>query len=351
LSDVTKWKVRGPVATLSTEFATWDLNQEAWQPAQSLTVVTFRPDGKASTSDFHNPDGSVAHTRWYYDDAGRLTETNFWLNDAPPNRAVYSYDNVGRHVRTVEVNQDGTQKDSEICSYDASGQKTKVHFIAPQRSDVLFGVEGTDYKYGAPGATTMTVTYDEHDLLTEVHFHDVNRHLLRQVTFIRDSTGRLLSEEMRLVEMPFPNLLKESPESSSPEAHARKLATLTKLLGAAQGFSSTTYAYDPKGRLLERTHRMGALGEDRATYRYDDHDNPIEETTEHRSRDASIKEDGTIDYSADHLNIQHNRLEYRYDAQGNWTERIVSFRVEPNPDFQRSNVEPRTITYHPVAPA
>lgn len=132
MSDVARWKVRGPVESLSAEFAMWDLNQEVWQPAGPTTVTLFRPDGKVSASDFHNPDGSVAHTRWYYDDAGRLTESNFWLNDAPPNKVVYSYDNAGRHVRTVEVNQDGARRNFEICSYDAGGQRTKVHFIAPQ---------------------------------------------------------------------------------------------------------------------------------------------------------------------------------------------------------------------------
>jgi len=80
--------------------------------------------------------------------------------------------------------------------------------------------------------------------------------------------------------------------------------------------------------------------------RYDDHDDPIEETAEHRNREASIDENGTVHYSSDRVILQHNSLEYRYDAHGNWTERIVSIRVEPNADFQRSNIERRTITYH-----
>ena len=42
---------------------------------------------------------------------------------------------------------------------------------------------------------------------------------------------------------------------------------------------STTYAYDQKGRRIERQMRMGDLGGHLTTSRYDDHDNPIEETT------------------------------------------------------------------------
>jgi hypothetical protein len=44
--------------------------------------------------------------------------------------------------------------------------------------------------------------------------------------------------------------------------------------------------------------------------------------------------------------LQRNRFVYRYDAQGNWIERMVWYRLEPNLDFQRSNVERRAITYH-----
>ena len=40
------------------------------------------------------------------------------------------------------------------------------------------------------------------------------------------------------------------------------------------------------------------------------------------------------------------RSEYQYDAQRNWTERAVWSRLAPNPDFQRSNVTRREITYY-----
>ena len=37
--DVTKWKVRGPVATLTTEHSTWDIASEKWQPARGLVTT------------------------------------------------------------------------------------------------------------------------------------------------------------------------------------------------------------------------------------------------------------------------------------------------------------------------
>jgi hypothetical protein len=94
---------------------------------------------------------------------------------------------------------------------------------------------------------------------------------------------------------------------------------------------------------------MGGLGGDSTTYRYDAHDDPVEETVEYRSREGSLDETGNVHYSSDRVIVQHNRFEYRYDAHMNWTERIVSFRPESEPDFQRSNIERRAITYY--APA
>jgi len=91
---------------------------------------------------------------------------------------------------------------------------------------------------------------------------------------------------------------------------------------------------------------MGNLGGDFTTYSYGDRDDPVEETTEHKSREGSFDETGNMHYSSDRMNVQHNQLEYLYDEHENWTERIVSFRSESEPNFQRSNIEHRIITYY-----
>ena len=44
--------------------------------------------------------------------------------------------------------------------------------------------------------------------------------------------------------------------------------------------------------------------------------------------------------------VQHVSFEYKYDAHGNWTDRIVSVRVEPNSAEQPSNIERRIVDYH-----
>jgi hypothetical protein len=244
MSDLAKWKVHGPVGTLRTEFATWDLNQEDWQPVQHFTVTSFRPDGTISTSDTHNPDGSIAHSRWLYNDAGRLTESNSCLNDGPIGRAVYFYDEAGRHVRTAQLSHDGTQTDSEICTYDAQSKRTKVRLLGLGGANTAYGIEGTDMALAAPGATMMTITYDEKDLATKVLFHDANHNLLRYVIFMRDSAGNLLNVEMHVGgESLFQDLANKVPS----EGREGMAVMLKQAFGEA--FSSTTYVYDTQAGL------------------------------------------------------------------------------------------------------
>lgn len=328
VSDLAKWNVRGPVRTLRIESALWDLSREEWQPSGHFVVVAFRPDGKTSELTPHNPDGCVSRSKWLYDDAGRLLEIQ-----QPSGKTVYSYDEAGRHVRTVSVSQDGTERSAEACTYDASGRKTKVHFLAPQEPGVAhsYVVEGTEHGYGAPGAATMTVNYDQREQPAEVLFHDADRSLVRRVVFTRDGAGRLLSEELHFCEpIPFPTL-----------------ATLD-LFGPSRSLSSTTYSYEPAGRLSEQFVRMGALAEERTVFRYDEDGNPIEKVMERHSRQFGIDELGTILPTSARSQKEYIRFEYRYDSPGNWTERVVWSRLDPNPDFQRSNVERREIAYYPL---
>ena len=338
MSDLRKWKVRGPVRTLRTEFAEWDLQREEWQPARYFTLVTFHPDGRIAQSDHHNPDGSVARSKFLYDENSRLTESQFGTDpEAPSSTTLYFYDDAGRQARTVQMNSGSTPRDIEVFTYDSRGLKTKVCFLTiPEPCS--YGVEGTEFSYGASGATTMTVRYGETALPDEVLFLDARNSLVRRVSFERDAAGRLLKEELHFGEQsPWPEL----PDSAAAEA-------LASLFGPSQTLSSTTYAYDPSGRVSERTTRMGSLSEDRDSFRYDDRGNTIEHTTEHEAHEVEIDEQGSPHSASEQSSRQHFRFEYRYDTFGNWTERVVWGRLEPNPDFQRSNIERREFTYHAV---
>lgn len=354
MSDLAKWRVHGPVKTLKSEFATWDRDQHDWQTVEHVTVASFHPDGAISSTDAYNPDGTIVHSQWFYDDAGQWIEFHSWMGDGPVGRTVYVYDQGGRPIRTTHRGPDGTSTDVEIYSYDSDGRKTKVQFLPCHETDSECGtnracgattgysIEGTDSAYGAPGATTMTIAYDERNLPAKVSFHDANHHPLNYVILLRDSAGRLMSEELHQGEKsPFQNYL----DAQAPAEERERLAALFDT-ALGNGFATTTYGYDVRGRLMTREHRMGNLGGNFTTYRYAERDDPVEEKTEHRTREASLDEAGNVQYSSDRITVQHNRFEYHYDPQENWTERIVLFRLESESNFQRSNIERRMITYY-----
>jgi hypothetical protein len=348
MNDLAKWNVHGPVQTLRIEHVEWDLSLEQWQTAEHFTLDRFHPGGRIGESESHNRDGSISRSSYAYDAVGRMQEAQFGMNGDPISKSIYSYDESGRLMRIVNVDRDGTQRESEAYSYGQDGKRTKVYFVPKQARDVGFsyGIEGTEMSYGATGAATITTRYEHRGQPDEVLFHDEDQSLLRRVIFTRDSTGRLMSEEMHLgEEMPFPDMEKER-ENAPEGARKAAAAAFAKLLGAQKAISSTTYKYDGKGRLLERRMRMWELGDHRTTFRYDNHDNPVEESIEDTSREMQIDEGGNLRPTNENTHIQHMCFEYRYDARGNWTERVVWSRLEPNPNFQRSNVARREITYY-----
>ena len=347
MNDLAGWKVRGPVRTLRSEHAEWDRGLQTWQAPRRVSTITFRRDGQASEGEFHNPDGSIARWARVYDAGGRIVEAQSWMDDAPRTRQRYSYDTQGRLAVVEEEAADGGRRHAERYSYDSVGRKTKVSALAsakPNMSMLYGGFEGTEQAYGADGAATLAVAYDDRELPAEASFHDAHGALIRRIVFSRDREGRLLN-----VVAQFPD---ESPFSLAPNdatastEEGAKMAAVLKAAFPDHVLSSTTYAYDENGRLLERTVRMGTLSEERTTFRYDDRDNPIAETLESRSRGMDIDDDGAARTSEEEPRVQHHRFDYQYDDRGNWTERVVSGRLGSEPEFQRGNIERRTITYH-----
>jgi YD repeat-containing protein len=335
------------VATLRSERATWDAEGQAWKPEPYFTETSFRRDGAISSSDTHNPNDSVAHSQWLYDSSGRLTESDSWMNNEAPQRTLYFYDEAGRHIRTTYLKEDGTQKDIETCTYDAEGKGTKTRMLPVSTGheggavSLGYSIEDTDMALGAPGAASMTTSYVGADKPAKVILEDTNQQIVTEVHFVRDDQGKLQSVETFIGDSQF----KDFVDRGSPERREAMAAFLKQAFGDA--FSRTTYNYDSQGRLIEKADTMGTMHEDHTTYGYDGvHDEPIEETSETRSRGATLEDDGAIHYNPDSVSTQHTRFEYQYDTHGNWIEQIVSSQSDTEAQFQPSNRERRTITYY-----
>jgi hypothetical protein len=349
MNDLARWALRGPVRSLRTHFAEWNPETGDWWPLKTRSVAMFRRDGQLSEIEHHNPDGSVPREVRVYDESGRLTEDQWWANDVLSRRVVHMYDAGGRPASSMTVDVDGTKREAELCRYDDNGRKTKVVFLSVPESGgascssgscgTMYGVEGTDVAYSAPGATTSTTTYDEYERPSEVSFHDANDALVSRVVFSRNQDGRVLTERM---EFAGPRgLLGSAVDANMPADERASLMELLNTVFDDQTFSLATYKYDEKGRRVESIRRMGKLSEARVTVRYDDFDNPVEEVRLDVNREMRM-DDGAVKSEERPSHVQH----VRFDAHGNWIERIVWQRMEPNTNERPSNVERRTIMYH-----
>jgi hypothetical protein len=215
---------------------------------------------------------------------------------------------------------------NETYSYDQNGKRTKTYFVSRHLVNAfMYSIEGTAHSYGAEGAGTITTRDDDGGKPNEVLFQDADQRLLRRVVLTRDGAGLLTTEELYLGdESPFPDIV----------------------FGPNSVLSSTSYTYDAKGRILERRTRTGELGDQRTTFGYDEHGNPADESHEDISREMQVDEAGVLQPMKESSSTHIVRFEYQYDAQGNWQERVVWTRLAPNPNFERSNITRREITYY-----
>jgi hypothetical protein len=194
---------------------------------------------------------------------------------------------------------------------------------------------------------TITTSYDEWERPSEAVFHDANKRVVLRVTLGRDAAGRLVSEQAQFGDLsPFQALNPNLPPEIPAEERAAVAAVFEQLFGARQEWAKTIYRYDDQGRRVESRRSFTAMNEERTTWEYDDYDNPTRQIGERASREIQFDEYGSVQPANERSSKGEIRFDYKYDVQGNWTERIVWVRPELNPDFQRSNIERRAITYY-----
>jgi hypothetical protein len=281
--------------TVRTEWAEWDLTNEAWKTPSRETVEEYRPDGKLLVSEFSFAGGGS--------------------------------DEAGRVIRQLCRAPDGTERVAEEYAYAADGTSTRVFHlpIIEGATNIQYGVDGTDFSVSAPGATTMTTAYDSEGRASEVLMKSAEGAILRRVVLTRDESGRLVKDELFLGGEPMhPDIL---------------------MFGAGASLMTSEYTYDERGLRVEVVRRMFGLCENRETFRYDDRGNMAESTTEERQRSAELR-DGNIEAGEATVDRRQARMDYTFDERGNWTERVTSQRQGENPDFTPCSIERREIVYY-----
>ncbi len=329
MDDRSRQSLKGLVSTLHSEIADWDAEAKSWRPPRFSTMTHFLPDGQISEVEYHHPDGSVYRVGNYYDDAGKLKESRSRSNNDAETNSLYRYDDSGRLVRVVSIDENGLQRDSQIFRYDDAGRKTAQYFLSID---------------AGAGAMSFSVGLGDSDQTTESVWYDRNHRFLQRVTYIRDANGKLLKEEMHLDDDAFAS--GEIARASTAERE-QLMALLTKVLGADRVMATTSYRYDEGGRQIERRIQMANLGDTRTTYTYDDRGYAVDEVTVSVRREMKVNETGNEHFANESLETTSAHYDYQYDAHGNWIERIASFVAQNSSVLQRSNIERRQISYYP----
>jgi hypothetical protein len=323
---------------MRSEIAEWNAERAQWGPARFVHFVDFGEGGRVIRLDQRGVDDSVYRTIYSYDEGGRLLEMQSGTaGTAAQHRVIHAYDAHHRLLRVTRIDPDGTEHMTETCTYDEQGKRTTVEDLPPNLDG--YGVEGSEFGYGAPGAVRRTTKYNERDRAVESLFHDANGAVIRRIVVTHDAAGRVLIEEAQNVS---PFAVPDKPGMSTEDRD--KLASLVAL---AFGWIRTTYTYDQEGRLVGRLQQMGLLSEERTRYSYDDHGNRVAQSEESVNREMTVGDDGRPQAGQDTKRMHDIGFEYQYDAQGNWTERIVRARFTESAELALSNVERRSIDYYP----
>ena len=305
--------------------------------------MTF--DGHRTVVRIRNFDGSEWVTRYTYDASGRLLKTTSGKEGEPATEIIYSYDGQGKLLKMTDSRK---PDNAVIFHYDEHGRKTKlqVSYPADYRPNVAVGgspFQAADAPPNLPGGGSAMTIYDEHDRPIEVQVRDAQGEVVSRAVRTYDAHGRVAEEKQIL----------DNPETIIPaEVRAKILAQsgaslkelrdrLTDLMGGQSGPYSTTFSYDPQGRVTQ-THRRIFNHEEEIETTYNEHGDKATEIT----RGTQIVVKGPEQHSSGPPPYSEVRYSYQYDSHGNWTGEIASYRTGPSGTFESSTARRRTLTYY-----
>jgi YD repeat-containing protein len=343
-----RWGLRGPVRACRLQRTLYSrrCGADTCEPEERSFIHTldFREDGSLARHWVQNPDGSEWTSTYEYNDLGLLTSVRTDNGTGPADLRFYDYDSAGRLVRIIAQPYGGGNRIHETYEYDDVGRRKKTLNIdvADQRPDTryIWGVEGTDTSYSAPGAAALTTLYNERGKPVKSLFYDQAGRLLSQVGFGYDLDGNLIEEAQMLSAETLPPELLTSPNQAQME-------TVRALFGANGEPIRRTHRYNEQGLRVETRSEMGRLGGHRKIMAYNPHGDEIEEVFEMEERDYGIDDEGKLSDAPTRKSLSRSeaRSRYDYDANGNWVTKTVESRGGADQDFKVCTVEGRTISY------
>lgn len=263
--------------------------------------------------------------------------TSVW--EAPREGPTLTFDSAGRQLDHRVFDQGQT-----TSSLDERGLRTTVGQSTPS----IPRQPGLEYGLSLNAAVRFDVLtrYDGRERPVEVVFRNAEQEALRRIVLEYDDVGQIAHETVLMGADP---LLAMSdtygPVDSISTEQLQELRTAFNAIMPDGVFFAREYAYDERGLVTQLRERMGRMSEHRRTFTYDDHRNLLEEHWEGTDREGDVDSEGNLVTSNERSEESWSRYEYRYDERGNWVEKVVSQRVAPDPEFHRSSLERRTITY------
>ena len=299
-----------------------------------VTVVEFRPDGFLQRHWYKNPPfNSSEWTNLYeYNDANQLSAVRIEQGGTITTNEVFEYDSAGRISHIIVPDKGGVQRIAETYSYEGGGRKTKIMHIDPKLPSgdcgTMFGVDGTDISYAAPGATSIMSIYDEYGRPIEHFFHDSGGELITRIDLRHDKRGNLVEEVCRQQELPPEMLVHISPEQLEA---VQVLFTFRR-----------HHRYDEQDRRIETSSNMAPNDLYQQTFAYNDDGDVISQISESSHSEYSFGEEGGLTPKPDSTRSQRRETQFRYqyDSHGNWIEKIVE-----TPGGPIWSIDRRTISY------
>jgi len=212
----------------------------------------------------------------------------------------------------------------------------------------MYSMEGSDAAVPAPGATSMTTVYDGQGRPVETVFHDSQQRALCWLKLGYDEAGRMTEETLYAASE------ETLPAEMLAQLNPAQLQSVKAIFGLGEGRQQwkRVHRYDAEGRRVETAFHFGALGGERRTTAYNDHGDLSEEKTYRNARELSIDDQGRIaggeNLTTNEAPSYEARSSYQYDEHGNWIERVVSGRSQPDQPFVECSLERRSLTYHPA---
>ncbi len=354
MNDRAKAGLRGPVSVCRTDVTTFvrACGPEgcSTQPEERAhwTVTRYHADGRVIETRQSGRDGSEWGASYTYDTLGRLWVVESRDALGARSRAVHYYDATGLLQRVDVTGPDGSESTLETFRYDGP-RKTKTRHLDSKRiaadSLVLYGVEGTDAAFSAPGATSMITLYDDRGQPIETTFHDPRDRPVVRVALRYDEEGRLVEVSQTAA---INNFL---PPELRARANPAQVQRLKAILGNVKEGWRRTHRYDREGRCVETTTYWGSMGTERETTTYIERNDPSEKKSLRAFQPFSIDDQGRLikeqQAGTAETVVSEAQFSYEYDERGNWVERVISSRSQPETPFVVCSIERRSLTYYP----